>query len=444
MRFALKLFFGFFLIFGALNSAAAETVTLEQAVNIALKENPALRAYTWRVQAQKENVRVARGYLYPRVRIEEKFLRTNNPTYTFMSKLNQERFVQDDFLIDSLNNPDDISDFQTSISFEQPLFAPAVYLGIDMSERELDAKRAEFKRKKDEIVLKVTKAFLMVETSREYLMAARAAIRDAEEHKRIAMTRYDVGAGLYSDVLKAEVALKKAEANVVKSESNLDVAGRALGLLLGRTVPISVSGDKPVLPVDDINIYLDSARNRNDLNAMQLRHENARKAVKMEKSVFIPEAGIGGSYNMNDHNRLFGSEGKSYQLMGFLRWNIFDVSQYHKVSEAKANARAVEEGLSGLEKEINFRINEAYTRVKEKERNFALARAVASESEEALRLVSTRYENSLAPIVDLLDTQTMRDSARAGVAAAENEYLESILELYYQSGTLLKRLNQNY
>ena len=384
---------------------------------------------------------ISKGRLYPRFRIEEKFSRTNNPTYSFMSKLNQERFNQEDFGIDSLNNPDDISGFQTSISFEQPLFVPKLYLGIEMSGRELDAKKAEYNRKKEDVALKVIRAFLMVKTSGEYLRAARAGTKDAEEHKRIALARYDAGTGIYSDVLRAEVAIKKSEANMIMSESNLNIAKRALGLLLGRTEPVDITDDKPVFPIDSINVYLDAAKNREDLNAMRLRHDNSLKAVKLEKSVFIPEAGIGGSYNLYDHKRPFASEGESYILMGFLRWNLFDASQYHKISEAKAKARAVEEGLSGLEKEINFRINEAYTRVKEKERNLFLSRAVVKESEEALRLVRTRYENSLAPMVDLLDTQTMLDSARAELAAAENEYLNSIVALYYQSGILLEIMN---
>lgn len=441
MKPGLKLFFAIALIFVALNSASAEMLSLKQAVNIALKENPALRASAWTVQAQEYNVKGSKGYLYPRFRIEEKFSRTNNPTYSFMSKLNQERFAQEDFRISSLNDPDDISGFQTSISFEQPLFVPKLYLGIEMSGRELDAKKAEYKRKKEDVALKVIRAFLMVKTSGEYLRAAQAGTKDAEEHKRIALARYDAGTGLYSDVLRAEVAVKKSEANMIMSESNLDIAKRTLGLLLGRTEPVDITDDKPVFPIDSINVYLDAAKNREDLNAMRLRHDNSLKAVKLEKSVFIPEAGIGGSYNLYDHKRPFASEGESYILMGFLRWNLFDASQYHKISEAKAKARAVEEGLSGLEKEINFRINEAYTRVKEKERNLFLSRAVVKESEEALRLVRTRYENSLAPMVDLLDTQTMLDNARAGAAAAENEYLNSIVALYYQSGILLEIMN---
>ncbi len=162
-----------------------------------------------------------------------------------MSKLNQERFTQEDFLIESLNDPADISDFQTSFSIEQPLFVPGVYAGINMAGKELEVKQAEYQRKKEEVVLNVIKTFHMVLSSKKYVEAAQKGTEDAQEHKRLAALRYDAGMGLHSDVLRAGVAVKKAEAALVRAESNLEVAGRALGLLLGRTGPVDVEEDNP-------------------------------------------------------------------------------------------------------------------------------------------------------------------------------------------------------
>ncbi len=425
------------------NFANGETVTLQQSVSIALKDSPALRSYHWIVEAQKQEVKTAKGSLFPKVKIEERYQRTDNPTYGFMSKLNQERFTQDDFIIGALNNPRDISDFQTSLSFEQPLFLPGVYSGVRISGKELEAKQAEYQRKKEEVILHVVKTFTMVQTAREYLTAARKGMEDAREHKRIASLKYETGAGLYADVLRAEVSVKSAESMLVRAESNHDVARRRLGLVLGRTGPVDVSGDKPVLPVDHLQSYIDASVQRNDLNALRLRYKNSKTAVEREKSVFLPEIGLGGSYFLNDHEDPFSPEGESYVIAGFLRWNLFDASAYHRIGKAKTMVREAEEHISGLEKEIHFRVNEAYIRVREMEQNLSLSRALLTEAEEALRLVRLRYENALAPLVDLLDTQAVLDRARAGQAEADNAYLNAIAELYYQSGILLTTLHKN-
>ncbi|MEW6599759.1 MAG: TolC family protein [Nitrospirota bacterium] len=426
------------------NSAGAEKLALPQAIQAALEGNPALKSYVWTLQAQKEDLKSAKGGLFPKFKIEERYQRTDNPTYGFMSKLNQERFTQEDFLIGSLNDPADISDFQTSFSIEQPLLVPGVYAGINMAGKELEARQSEYQRKKEEVVLNVVKTFNAVLTSGKYVEAALKGREDAEEHKRIALLRYDAGMGLHSDVLRAGAAVNRAEAALIRAESNMEVARRALGLLMGLKDPVDAADDGPMLPLLDLDVYLASLVQREDLNALKSRYDNSRQSVKMERSSLLPQAGVSGSYFFNDHNSPFSPEGESYLVAGFIRWNIVDISAHHRIRKAQARVREMGEAVAGFEKEIHFRINEAYIRAREKEQNLSLSKSVLEEAEEALRLVGIRYENSLAPMVDLLDTQTAADMARARLLEAENEYMNAIADLYYQSGILLKTVNQNY
>jgi outer membrane protein TolC len=424
-------------------SASGEMLTLEQAVRIALSDNPGLKSYRWTVEAEKENLNAAKGNLYPKFTIEERYQRTDNPTYGFMAKLNQERFTQADFAIDSLNNPDDISDFQTSIGFEQPLFVPGLYKGIGIAKNELGAQEAMFLMKKEGVILRVIQSFHKVQTAAEYAAAAREGIDDAREHRRLASLRYDAGTGLYSDVLRAEAAHKKAEALLVKAQGDREVARRSLGLLLGRTEPVDAADSTPHLTLHAVETYLGAALQREDLKALRLRYESSQEAVALEKSAFLPEIGLGGSYLMNDQNDPFSPEGESYLLMGFLKWNFFDASAYHKIKKAKAKVHESSENVVALEQEIQFRVHEAYTRIKEKEQTLALARAILEEAGEALRLVRARYENALAPMIDLLDTQVMLNTARAQLVEAENEYGNAMAVLYYQSGMLSETFIQN-
>jgi len=441
--YACSLLYSVFFILIIASSAVAERLSLKQAIHIALNDSHDLKAYSWTIEDQKNDVSAARGHFYPRVNIEERYIRTDSPTYGFMAKLNQERFSQEDFLINKLNNPDDISDFQTALTIEQPLFVPKVNIGLGISKNELEARKAEYKIKKDEKALTVVKMFLGIQTAREHLKAAQKGLEDALEHKRLASLRNESGTGLYSDMLRTEVEVKKAESDILKIKGNIEVSKRALGLALGKTEAVDVLGEKISLPVTDLTSYLKASENRQDLEALRLRYENSREGVKLEKTAFLPEMGIRGSYQFNDHTNPFAPEGESYMLMGFLRWNLFDASKYSKIKKAKANKSKLEEDLLGLNKMIIFKVHEAYTRVMEKEQNLLLSSAIVDEAQEALRLVRVRYENSLASMVDLLDTQVMLNNSRAGLITAESDYISSIADLYYQSGILLNTLNQD-
>lgn len=423
-------------------TSAERPLTLKEAIEIALENNHEIRAMKNSLLAEKENVGIARSYLLPKVTFEERFMRTDNPTYGFMAKLNQERFAIEDFAIPSLNNPKAINDFQTTLSFEQPLFVRKANLGLDISKREFKAKDEEFQRKKEEIALNVAKAYLMILTAKEYVMVSERAIEDAREHLRIAEARERAGLGLYSDVLRANTALVEAEQRFVSAKKNLAIAERSLGLLLGRSEAVTISEDVMPIPLRDLDHYINLSLSRRDLEAMKLKYENAKMNVKIAESGYLPIVGIGGSYQFNDHRRPFGSEGSSFQVMAFLRWEIFDgTKREHEIAKAKAQASEVGEYLEGLKKAITFKVHEALMNVEEALKNKELAASALKSAEEGRRLVRIRYENGLSPIVDLLDAQMNVDHARANLVAMENNFKISAINLSYEAGTLLRDLN---
>ena len=87
-----------------------------------------------------------------------------------------------------------------------------------------------------------------------------------------------------------------------------------------------------------------------------------------------------------------------------------------------------------------FQVFETFLGVEEARKNAELARASLTTAEEGKRLVQLRYENSLSPLVDLLDAQISLDQARADVLAREKEQQLATLRLYFQSGILFEEL----
>lgn len=264
MRIRKRQMWMFLLPFLFMNTAAyaEQQLSLRDALLQALKDNPGIRARDRGLQADKMDVSIARSFLLPKITFEERFMRTNNPTYAFMARLNQERFAAEDFAIQSLNDPAPVSDFQTSISFEQALFAPKAYIGREMAEKEYEAKREDVSRRKEEVAFTVFRTYLDAQTARSYVAVAEKGVEDAREHLRIAGSRYANGLGLYSDELRAEVAVRTAEERKVAAEKNLMVAKRALGLLLGIEEDVDVDGQRPSLVPNDLSYYSAAARSR--------------------------------------------------------------------------------------------------------------------------------------------------------------------------------------
>jgi len=425
----------------ACGSSTEKCLGLTEAIRIAMEGNHEIRASRNSLSARKEDIGIARSYLLPRITFEERASRTNNPPGVFMSKLNQERFLQTDFDINSLNNPKPISDLQTLFSIEQPIFSGKAYIGLGMAKKEYSAQNEYHNRKKEEIALKVTQAFLNVNTAKEYFILAQKAAKDAGEHLKIAESRYKNGLGTYSDVLRVKTSVIETEQKIVSATKNYAVSKKMLGMLLGISEPIEIKDENIDFPLNEADYYINASLSRRDIKAVQIQYENAKKSITLAESMYLPYIGMGGSYQLNDHNKVFGSEGESWRIMAALKWELFDgTNREYERDKARYKAAEAEERLKGLKNFVLFKINEAYLAVEEARKNVELSQSAMDTMEEGKRLVKSRFENSLSPVIDLLDVQLNLDHTRANVVAKQNEYRFAVINLSYESGTILKDL----
>jgi outer membrane protein TolC len=278
--------------------------------------------------------------------------------------------------------------------------------------------------------------------AKETLAVARQAVEDAREHLRIADLRFTNGLGLYSDTLRGRTRVTEAEQRVVSANKNFVLAKRSLGLLLGLEDPVDILEETPDFAVQDMAYYIAASQSRRDLRALKIRWENAKNGIKLADSGYLPTVSVGGAYQLNDPQQVFGSSGESWQVMATLRWDFFDgANRESKRKKAHYQAAETAEQLNGLKRFISFKITEAYLAVDEAGKNADLSRSAVRTAEEGRRLVMARFENSLAPLVDLLDVQLSLDQARANRVMRENEFRLAVIRLSFESGTIIQDLN---
>lgn len=417
-------------------------MSITEAVRTALVNNHEIKAQKSIVLAQEKDIGIARSYLLPRLFLEERFLRTTNPSYAFMSKLNQERIGGQDFNPEQLNHPDAISDFQSQVTLEQPLFVRKAYIGMAMSKTEAQAMKDELARKREDIAFQVIRACLAVASLKEYVRAIERGVEDAREHKRIADLRYKNELAQYADSLRAATALMEIRQRKNIADKNLRLAKRGLGLLLASTESVDVEDAAIEFPLKDLDTSLKAADSRSDLRAARLRSDNAKQNIRIAEAGYFPYVGVGGTYQLNDHNSPFGSEGTSWQVMAFLRWDLFDgTKREYERAKAKHLAQQADEQTVAIKKGVGYRIYEAHMNVEEARQNIELAHETLKTAEEGTRLLKMRYENGFSPLADLLSAQSSLEQARAGLVERKNAYISALATLSYETGTILKDLN---
>ena len=421
-------------------ASAMEAVDFSQAVARALSNNAFVQAAQEEATAARNDADVARGHLLPSVRFDEKFVRTTVPAEAFALKMNQGMLLSSDFAdVSNFNSPPPRNDFIGTLSLEQPLFAPKAYYGYGMAKVEADAKGQDLYRRKEEAVYRVVATVLDVVTSRQFVEVAGQGLADTREHLRIAETLEAAGMGLTSDVLRAKVAVFSAEGAKVTAGNRLELARRRLALAMGEpgAPPVDVIGPPPEFP--DPGAPLDNGTTgRADLLASSLRVANAGSNVELRKSGYLPDVGFAAAYQVDAEDSPFSPDSHSWRVGVGLTWNIFDgMRREAEVGKAVAELRRTQAYDRGARDQAAFEAAQADLGVKEATLRAEIARAALASAEESVRLLTSRYENRLGRMVDLLDAQTALDAARAARIRAENDVRFSRAQRYYASGGLL-------
>ena len=101
---------------GSLGAAAQDSLTLRQAIDRALSDNPDAAVAQAGTKEAKAAAGMARTALLPQLSFTEDISRGDDPVYVFGSRLRQRQFTQANFDLNALNRPQPIGNFSTRFS----------------------------------------------------------------------------------------------------------------------------------------------------------------------------------------------------------------------------------------------------------------------------------------------------------------------------------------
>ncbi|MFN7065407.1 MAG: TolC family protein [Aquificaceae bacterium] len=414
----------------------ARELTLEEALELALKNSPVIKSAQRDVRAQELELKATKGALFPRIRLEETFTRTDIPTYTFMNKLNQEKISTEDLDPSRLKDPKAINNFETKIILEVPLWMGGkVQFAHRMAEYEYKAINLEADRKKEEVIRQVYQAYMDAAFAKEALRVSEQALEDAKEHLRLAEQMQKVGVALMSDVLRAQLYLSKAQENLERDKRGYLIAKRSLEVLIG--VPL---GDFEVVgtqtcPEVNPQVIKDKALQRRDIRALEERLKALQASYSFTLADNLPQVYAFAQYFLNSKDYPFGADGKGYLAGLSISWT-FDMG-LTTLRKAQANLErraSLKERLKLLEDMALFEVERSYTEYQNAMGMLGSAENRIRASKEVLRVIELRYRNGLARMVDLLDVQIELDKARLERVEAIKACQKAYIDLLFAGG----------
>ncbi len=399
----------------SLSVRAAEPWTLENALDYALGHNPDARIAQQRIAAAQAGLEQANSAFWPKLQVQSGYTRTDNPMLAFGSILNQRSYSS------SLNFNDvpDVDNLNARGLLTVPLYAGGRNVaGRQAAKANSEAAKQDSAAVRNALGFEVSRAFLTVLKTREFIRATEAAVNSYESNLTVANKRLDGGTLLKSDVLDVEVRLAHAREDVVRARNANTLATRALRNLLGiEDGEFTVADSAPLVLAPNSGDFTQ----RPELAAARQRESAAQFQVRGSKSGYQPRVSAFGSLDY-DYGRVTEADGKSYTVGVLLQWDLWDGFETRsKVREANAHLESTREEQRKLRLALDFEVEQTRLDLKAADERLAVSSKTIEQAAESARLTRERFEQGLALSAQLIDSETALVAARVRRAEAESD-----------------------
>jgi outer membrane protein len=421
--------------------SAPEPLSMTEAIRIAVKQNPEIKAARFQVEAFKSNSTKALSGFYPQVNFSESFNRTTNPMYAFGTKLNQEVITQTDFDPQRLNNPDPINNFASDVSVSWSVFEGGrTKIGWEQSKLNLQAATLTLERTRQNVIAKTAKTYAGLVLSQKNIVVTQQALDTSKANLNMIRSRYNRGFVVKSDLLRAEVHIADLEQQQLLAQSGYKINEAMLNASMGSGKADPLNPVTPLTIGPDINGTIDAWINialskRPEMENLRLEEKIAEKEVKKARAGHYPDINLVGNYEINSEK--FNDSADNYTLGAVMRINIFSGNRIiEETKAAKSMLARIREMQKSMALGIQVQTRQAFLKAQSARQRIRVAKIAVDQAEEGLRIVNNRYNNGLLTIVGLLDAELARQQARTSYFKALHDYKVARIELELAAGTI--------
>lgn len=437
----------------------ANAQTLAEVYELALANDPQLRAAEANYRAGKEALPQSRAALLPQLSASAGYRDGKGTRGT-------SRTLGSTFIAQSIGDYDDESE-NYSVSLSQPLFDLPAWFSFKRG-RELDQKASsEFAKAQQDLIVRVADTYFAVLRAHENLQSTRAEERAIGRQLEQTSERFEVGLLPITDVHEAQAAYDAATVNTLESKSALDIAFEGLEVLTGTSHAslASLSAEFPVAKPEplDRKSWVDFAQANNfTLEAARLTMNAAENNVDSKKSEHLPRISASVNYSKGYNDGVFNRDGgidpNNPPNLETPARQPFTEDEEATVFELRLDAPIYSGGLISSQRRQAF---QEYIQARE---NYVLAQRSTTQQARSLHLrvltdaarVAARaqaitsansaleateagYNVGTRNVVDVLISQRTLYQAQRDYANARYDYIGSMLRLKEVAGQLSPR-----
>lgn len=394
------------------------TITLRQALSLALQSNPDLAASAWELMAAEARTRQAG--LPP------------NPTLEFEAE--------------GFGGQAEASGFEAAtftLSLGQMLELGgkrSKRAGIARLEQQLSG--WDYETKRLDVFAETAKAFVSLLAAQERARLAADAVHLAEAVHRTVAERVKAGKAAALEQTMTEVGVATSQIDLKRAQSALQAARKRLSAAWGSDLPTFDQGEGPfdaVLPeIPPLSDLLAIADQNPDLARWDTEIQLCQAAVALEKAARVPDLGISAGIARSEE-----SSQSTYKAAMSLPLPLFDRNQGN-VAEAEYNLSRARQQRRSVALEVEVSLSEAHQTLQSAGEELEILRnQVLPAARQAFDAANEGYRRGKFGYLEVLDARRALLDARAQYIGALARHHEALTDVERLIGAPLDGMTQD-
>ncbi len=441
----------------AVERSTPRTLTLDDAVRIALAGNSRLVAAHLSLEGEHEGLEAARAdfdlKLVPTLRLgkigdntlSSSTIGANNSLGAQLSKKFETGTTVS--IGPSWNQSGGSANTTLNLSVQQPLFkgfdGEVTLSGVRAAEFSLATSQRSFEQARVIVALDTIGAYYQLIRDQEMLRLAVSLTERLQRQALVAQSKERVGTASPMDTYRAEIVLKDAEAAAHQARNAVAASGDRLKLLLELELNTPLELVAPPIPqADDMDYEAQALNGRAELLQLQAEINEAERGLRVAGNDLLPDVSLQLNYGQATSNDPFLNQ---YLPTTQKQWSVYLVASSDILRGAQKTAyrraelrhKSLRLSLESKGAELRRQVRQQLALLGEAKQRISLRGQQIKQAESKLALAEVKFSHDMADNFSLLEAETELQRSRLNLLATQADYAVGVYNLKAIAGRLL-------
>jgi outer membrane protein len=408
---------------------SSDTLTVDQCIEIALKNSPLIAVVEGRVKKSKLDVDDAKADLFPDIELSGGY---------YLNKAYNEFEWNRDYY-----------DLSISASI-QPFNSGRTYLNVERTHKGLISTREGYRLTRMNLIMEVISRYYNLLNAFGMLDLRERALEQKKYQLEFSKAKFELGMVPRADTLKTRADLEAARVDLHEANGELLIRRAELNEIMGLDLDSSViirDIDLKELDLPEFDRVLAVAyRNRPDLKQQEALVSASNYNMMIAWINRMPTLTLTGGYSLNAERFAFDGlplnsenfdDNSDWSVGLTLSFPIFDGGKKSRaIKKANIDLNNARLEYEDLKRQVRLEVKSAYINLENALEKIELTRRQVASARESYEAALGRYKNGLAPITEVIDAEVAFTQGQVNFIGSKYGFFEAEALLKKVAGIL--------